>query len=97
MPSAWTMPGGRSWKQSPGAARRTFPTVNDAIARLTEAEVLKQITIGKRNRAFEAKEVIAFTSLERLLASPGGRYSQLPAEQACEAAAANACLKGGIG
>jgi hypothetical protein len=43
---------------------RSFPSVNDAIARLTEADVLKQITIGKRNRAFEAKEVIdAFTSL----------------------------------
>ena len=52
---------------------RSFPTVNDAIARLTEAGVLKQITIGRRNRAFEAKEVIdAFTSLERQLASPEG-------------------------
>ncbi|HTU11692.1 MAG TPA: Fic family protein [Allosphingosinicella sp.] len=52
---------------------RTFPTASDAIARLTEADVLKQITIGKRNRAFEAKEVIdAFTSLERQLASPEG-------------------------
>jgi Fic family protein len=50
---------------------RSFPTVNAAIARLTEAGVLTQITIGKRNRAFEAKEVIdAFTSLERQLASP---------------------------
>jgi Fic family protein len=49
---------------------RSFPTVNDAIARLAEAGVLKQITIGRRNRAFEAKEVIdAFTSLERQLAS----------------------------
>ena len=44
---------------------RSFPTANDAIARLTEAGVLNQITIGRRNRAFEAKEVIdAFTSLE---------------------------------
>ena len=52
---------------------RSFPTVNDAISRLTEAGVLKQITIGRRNRAFEAKEVIdAFTSLERQLASPAG-------------------------
>jgi Fic family protein len=58
---------------------RTFPTVNDAIARLTEAEVLKQITIGKRNRAFEAKEVIdAFTSLERQLASPEGDTRNSP-------------------
>ena len=45
---------------------RSFPAVNDAIARLVEADVLRQITLGKRNRAFEAKEVIdAFTSLER--------------------------------
>ncbi|MGH3290787.1 MAG: Fic family protein, partial [Trebonia sp.] len=52
---------------------RTFPAVNDAITRLAEAGVLTQISIGKRNRAFEAKEVIdAFTSLERQLASPVG-------------------------
>lgn len=52
---------------------RTFPAVNDAITRLTEAGVVTQISIGKRNRAFEAKEVIdAFTSLERQLASPTG-------------------------
>jgi hypothetical protein len=52
---------------------RSFPTVNDAIVCLTEADVLKQITIGRRNRAFEAKEVVdTFTSLERQLASPAG-------------------------
>jgi DNA-binding Lrp family transcriptional regulator len=37
---------------------RSFPAVNDAVSRLTEADVLKQITIGRRNRAFEAKEGI---------------------------------------
>jgi Fic family protein len=58
---------------------RSFPTVNDAIARLTDADVLKQITIGKRNRAFEAKEVVdAFTSLERQLASPAGDTRSSP-------------------
>jgi Fic family protein len=58
---------------------RTFPAVNDAIARLTEAGVVKQITIGRRNRAFEAKEVIdAFTSLERQLASPEGDTRSSP-------------------
>jgi hypothetical protein len=52
---------------------RTFPAVNDAIARLTEADVVAQMSIGERNRAFEAKDVIdAFTSLERQLASPAG-------------------------
>lgn len=50
---------------------RSFPQTNEAIARLTEAGVLSQVTVGKRNRAFEAKEVInAFTDLERQLASP---------------------------
>jgi Fic family protein len=58
---------------------RSFPTVNDAISRLAEADVLKQITIGKRNRAFEAEEVIdAFTSLERQLASPAGDTRSSP-------------------
>jgi Fic family protein len=58
---------------------RSFPSVNDAISRLTEAGVLKQITIGKRNRAFEAKEVIdAFASLERQLASPEGDTRSSP-------------------
>jgi hypothetical protein len=55
--------------------RRSFPAVNDAIARLTEAGVLEQITVGKRNRAFEAKEVIdAFASL----GTPSGRFSDSP-------------------
>ena len=58
---------------------RTFPAVNDAIARLTEAGVVAQISIGKRNRAFEAKDVIdAFTSLERQLASPAGDTRSSP-------------------
>jgi Fic family protein len=62
---------------------RTFPAVNDAMARLTEAGVLKQITIGRRNRAFEAKEVIdAFTSLERQLAGPAGDTRSSPPSRA---------------
>lgn len=52
---------------------RTFRPVNDAIARLTDANILRQITVGRRNRAFEAPDVIeAFTALERRLASPAG-------------------------
>jgi Fic family protein len=43
---------------------RSFPQTNEAIARLTEAGVLSQVSVGKRNRAFEAKDVInAFTDL----------------------------------
>ena len=59
-----------------GAAKligRSFPQTNEAMTRLAQADVVSQVTVGKRNRAFEAKEVInAFTDLERQLASPAG-------------------------
>ena len=59
-----------------GAARllgRSFRAANQAIAALTEAEILRQITVGRRNRAFEAIDVIdAFTDFERQLGSPEG-------------------------
>lgn len=52
---------------------RSLRATNEAIARLSEAEVLTQVTVGRRNRAFEARELIdAFTDLERQLASPRG-------------------------
>jgi hypothetical protein len=52
---------------------RTFKPANEAIQRLVEADVLRQVTVGRRNRAFEAPEVIAaFADLERQLASPEG-------------------------
>ena len=52
---------------------RSYPQVNEAIGRLVPAGVLTQISVGKRNRAFEAKDIInAFTDLERQLASPEG-------------------------
>ena len=65
---------------SPGAtAQTTFRTVtiaeavNEAVSRLADAGVLTQITVGRRNRAFEAAELIdAFADLERQLASPEG-------------------------
>jgi hypothetical protein len=56
-----------------GLVGRSFQAVNDAIARLAEAGILRQVSVGRRNRAFEAPEVIeAFTSLERQLAIPAG-------------------------
>lgn len=60
---------------------RTFKPANEAIERLTAAGILRQITIGRRNRAFEAPEIIAaFTALERQLASPDGdTRTSLPA------------------
>jgi Fic family protein len=52
---------------------RSFQQTNDAIGRLTEAEILRPINLARRNRAFEATEVLdAFTDLERQLASPEG-------------------------
>jgi len=51
---------------------RSEQAVNTAIPRLVEAGILRQTTLGRRNRAFEAPEMIdAFTDLERRLASPG--------------------------
>jgi hypothetical protein len=50
---------------------RSVQAVNEAVARLAGARVLTQTTVGRRNRAFEAPELIdAFTALERQLASP---------------------------
>jgi Fic family protein len=52
---------------------RSKPQVNDAVGRLEAAGILKQVTVGRRNRVFEAREVIdAFADLERQLASPAG-------------------------
>ncbi|MHB1488451.1 MAG: Fic family protein [Acidimicrobiales bacterium] len=55
---------------------RSFIQTNEAISRLVEAGILKQVTVGRRNRAFEAPDIIAaFTDLERQLASPEGDLS----------------------
>jgi Fic family protein len=61
---------------------RSEQAVNQAIARLVEASVLKQTTIGRRNRAFEARDLIdAFDDLERRLASPDGDTLHSPAKR----------------
>jgi Fic family protein len=58
---------------------RSYQATNGAIERLEEAAVLRQINVGRRNRAFEAPELIAtFTALERQLASPGGDTRRSP-------------------
>jgi len=52
---------------------RTFKPSALAIERLVDAGILRQVTVGRRNKAFEAPQVIeAFTALERQLASPEG-------------------------
>jgi Fic family protein len=50
---------------------RSEQAVNEAVRRLADAGILRKTTVGRRNRAFEAAELIdAFTDLERRLASP---------------------------
>ena len=52
---------------------RSFQATNQAIERLVGAGILSQVTLGRRNRAFEAPELIEeFTALERQLAGPEG-------------------------
>ena len=52
---------------------RSFVRTNEAVARLVEAGILQQVTVGRRNRGFEAPDIIAaFTGLDRQLASPEG-------------------------
>jgi Fic family protein len=58
---------------------RSFQAANGGVERLVEAGVLRQVKVGRRNRAFEAPDVIrAFTDLERQLASPEGDMSVSP-------------------
>lgn len=65
-----------------GLINRSEQAVNEAIPRLVEVGALKQTTIGRRNRAFEAPELInAFTDLERQLASPEGKTRHSPPER----------------
>ena len=65
-----------------GAAKligRTYQATNEAIDRLVEAKILRQVNVGQRNRAFEAPELIrTFTDLERQLASPTGNTRSAP-------------------
>jgi len=49
----------------------SYNAANAAIENLVTAKVLQQITLGKRNRAFEAPRMIeAFTNLESALTTP---------------------------
>jgi Fic family protein len=56
---------------------RSVQRANDAVNELAKAGILKQTTIGSRNRAFEVPElVMAITGFERALASPLGDTRQ---------------------
>ncbi len=60
-------------ERAAGLIGRSYNPANRAIQRLVQAGILSQITIGRRNRAYEVPEIIdAFTDLERQLASPRG-------------------------
>lgn len=68
-----------SVRSAMAALGRSKPQVNDAVGRLQEAGILTQVTVGRRNRAFEAREVIdAFADLERQLASPEADTAAAP-------------------
>ncbi len=50
---------------------RSFPVTAEAVERLRAANIVRQVTLGRRNRAFEAVGIFeAFTGFERVLASP---------------------------
>lgn len=58
---------------------RSYQAANEAMSRLESAGVVRQISVGRRNRAFEAKAIIdAFTALERQLASVTGDTRATP-------------------
>ncbi|HEY2555451.1 MAG TPA: hypothetical protein VGI15_09380, partial [Candidatus Cybelea sp.] len=52
---------------------RGFLATNQAVDRLVKRNILVALGVGRRNRAFEAPELVsAFTDFERGLASPTG-------------------------
>lgn len=55
----------------------SWNAANTAVNNLVTAKVLQQVTLGKRNRAFEAPRMIeAFTNLEMDLTTPSGLSGQ---------------------
>jgi Fic family protein len=61
---------------------RSFQATNEAMTRLEAAGVVRQVNVGRRNRAFEAPAIIdAFTALERQLASPTGDTRTAPPDR----------------
>ena len=65
---------------------RSVQATNEAFRRLEAAEVVRQVSVGRRNRAFEVPAIIrAFTDLERRLASPTGDTRSEPPRRATPA------------
>ncbi len=60
-------------KTAADLTKRSDQATNEAVNRLVEASVIRQVSVGRRNRAFEAPDIIQeFTTFERQLASPQG-------------------------
>ena len=60
------------WRQKMGRVRANS-SIDLLLKQLLESGVLKQTTIGRRNRAFEVPDLLAaITSFERVLGSPTG-------------------------
>ena len=58
---------------------RSFQATNQAVGQMVQAGILHPVKVGRRNRAFEAPQVIdAFNDLERRLASPVGDTRTAP-------------------
>jgi Fic family protein len=69
-------------KSAASLIERSFVQTNEAITRLVSAGILRQVSVGGRNRVFEAPEIIeAFTALERQLASPAGDTRTSPPQR----------------
>lgn len=65
---------------------RSFQATNEAMTRLESAGVVRQVNVGRRNRAFEARSIIeAFTALERQLTSPTGDTRSAPPDRPASA------------
>ena len=63
---------------------RSFPATSMAVERLVAAGVLVQVSVGRRNRAYEAPELIdVFTAFERRLASSEGDNLTPPGRRSC--------------
>lgn len=69
-----------TWHQRVGSPRRdsavsrlirALPAANHAVNRLVDAGVLIQVSVGRRNRAFEAPELI---DLFTAVGQPNGRH-----------------------
>lgn len=59
--------------------QRSWDAVNQAVTRLEQAGVVRQVTIGRRNRAYEVVGLFeAMTAYERILASPAADTNIAP-------------------